>query len=624
MKKIFKMFSVTKDYIWGGERLTKKYNKGTGGIVAESWELSCHPEGESLMEGGKSFAQYIKENPEVLGSDRASDEFPILIKFIDAAKDLSVQVHPDNDRARTLENDKGKTEMWYIVDAEKNSKIVYGVAQDTDTKTLKEAILENKVESLLDIIPSKKGDSFFVEAGTIHAIGAGNLVLEIQQNSNVTYRLYDYGRLGKDGKPRELHVEKGVVCANTLKTELRKTPLCSDGARLLGSCEYFQVKEYKITKKQVLCADEKSYNAVVVTQGSAVLEYEGGHENIIAGDTYFIPAGLGEYTINGKATVIVTRNSPRYFVGIDLGGTNIAAAVVDEYGIIYGRAKRKTMAPRHYSEIFDDMAECARESALMSGIPFKDIDAVGIGCPGAISKNTGVVEFSNNLEFYNAPIVEYMQKALSKTIYIENDANAAAWGEYLAGSGKGCGSMVMITLGTGVGGGIIENGRLLVGAWGKGAEIGHTVIAAGGEKCNCGRRGCLEAYASATALIRQTKAAMKKDKSSQMWKVCGGRLSNVDGKTAFLAKDATAKAVVRNYLNYLTEGVVNITNLLQPETICIGGGVSHEGEKILKPIRRGIAEKSFARFGAEQTTVRLASLGNDAGIIGAALLWKNK
>lgn len=312
-----------------------------------------------------------------------------------------------------------------------------------------------------------------------------------------------------------------------------------------------------------------------------------------------------------------------YYLGIDLGGTNIAAAVVDEEGVIYGRSTRKTNAPRPYEEIFNDMAECAFDAARETGIEFDEIVSVGIGCPGAVDKESGRLEFANNLDFYDVPIVDRMEKLLGKKVHIENDANAAAWGEYLAGSGKGTDSMIMITLGTGVGSGIIENGHLITGAYGKGAEIGCMVICLDGEKCTCGRKGCFEAYASATALIKQTKRAMKENPESEMWKIAKGKLSNVDGKTACISTDKAAKSVIKNYLRYLSEGIVNIINIFQPEIICIGGGVSNAGEKILKPIRKYIKDYSFARFGKKQTEVQIAKLGNDAGIIGAALLWKN-
>lgn len=316
-------------------------------------------------------------------------------------------------------------------------------------------------------------------------------------------------------------------------------------------------------------------------------------------------------------------SNKNYYIGIDLGGTNIVAAVVDENGKIYGRATRKTNAPRPYQEIFNDMAECAKEAAVESGIDFSDIKSVGIGSPGAIEKSTGMIEYSNNLDFYDVPAVSYMENLLGKKIYIENDANAAAWGEYLAGSGKGTESMVMITLGTGVGGGVIENGRLVTGAYGKGAELGHMVISFGGKKCTCGRRGCFEAYASATALIEMTKDAMRENRHSDMWKIADRKLANVNGKTAFLSEDGTGKAVLRQYLGQLSEGVVNLVNIFQPEILCIGGGISNAGEKILRPVRTAIKKKAYARFGKQQTEVQIAKLANDAGLIGAALLWKN-
>ena len=268
------------------------------------------------------------------------------------------------------------------------------------------------------------------------------------------------------------------------------------------------------------------------------------------------------------------------------------------------------------------MAECAFLAAQKAGIPFEKVESVGIGCPGSIDIKKGEIEYSNNLNFYNAPIVSYMEKKLKKKIYIENDANAAAWGEYLIGSGQGGDSMVMITLGTGVGGGIIMDGKLQSGAFGKGGELGHMVIVVDGEDCNCGRKGCLEAYASATALVRQTKRAMLEHPESELWKTVEGNINAVNGTTPFKTHDEVAQKVVDTYLGYLAEGVLDIVNLLQPRVVCIGGGISHEGEKILEPLKKAIKERSYARLSENQTEVTLASLGNDAGIVGAALLGK--
>ena len=617
-----------KDYIWGGEKLRTNYGKKTDiSPLAESWELSCHKDGLSIISGGmydgKTLESYIRENKGCLGTLCKSDELPILIKLIDAQDNLSVQVHPDDVLAKEMENENGKTEMWYVVHAEKNAKMTCGMKKDISKEELKNSIISNSVETLLNTVSSKKGDVFFVEAGTVHAIGKGNIIAEIQQNSNVTYRLYDYNRVDKNGKTRELHIEKGVKAASCHKSETKKIPLCSDDTRLLGSCDYFAVKEIKLTETKKLYADEKSYHALLVVEGEVELSTDDFNEIIHTGETVFVPANIGEYTLCGKATILLTTNQPDYYIGIDLGGTNIVAAVVDEYGTIYGRSTRKTKAPRAYKDIFKDMSKCAKDAAKESGVDFNSIVAVGIGCPGAIDKEKGTVEFSNNLEFYNVPIIKEMESLLGKKVYVENDANAAAWGEYLAGSGKGTKSMIMITLGTGVGSGIVDDGHLITGAYEKGAEIGHMVITLNGEKCTCGRRGCFEAYASATALINQTKKAMKDNPDSKMWEKAK-KLSDVDGKTAFYSKDKVAKDVVKNYLSYLSEGIVNIVNIFQPEIICIGGGVSNAGEKILKPIRKAIKGFSFARFGKKQTEVQIAKLGNDAGIIGAALLWKNK
>lgn len=618
--KPLKLTPAFKDYLWGGEKLNTVYHKNSGlARTAESWELSAHPDGPSLLSDGRTLAEYIAQNPAVLGTARLSDELPILVKLIDAADRLSIQVHPNNEQALAWEGQQGKTEMWYVMEAEEDASIVFGVKEDTDQETLAAAIGNNTVMELLHQVPSSKGQVFFVEAGTIHAIGKGNLIAEIQQNSNVTYRLYDYDRRDQAGNPRPLHVEKGLKAAVPLKTKERAIPTCSDGTRLLGSCPYFQVKEQTVKGRAENTCHPQSYQCLMAVEGSFTV----AGQPLSMGETLFIPAGFGNYTIEGTGKLLKTENPPRYFAGIDLGGTNIAVAIVDEYGVIYGKARRKTRAPRPYQEIFDDMALCVQEAARESGLTLEDLESVGIGCPGAIDTKKGIIEFSNNLDFYDVPIVGYMEKALGKKVYVENDANAAAWGEFLAGSGKETQNMIMVTLGTGVGSGIIMDGHLLTGAWGKGAELGHMVIALEGEPCTCGRKGCFETYASATALVRQTKAAMKAHPESALWKVAGS-LEQVNGKTAFDATDDVAKGVVEQYLHYLAEGVVNIVNIFQPEVVTLGGGISHSGEAILAPIRQAIKERSFARHGKEQTQVTCATLGNDAGIIGAALLWKNQ
>ena len=525
--------------------------------------------------------------------------------------------------ANKLENQNGKTEMWYVVEADDDAKIVYGVKENISKDELKEAISSGDLEEKLNSVSSKNGDVFFVEAGTIHAIGKGNLIAEIQQNSNITYRLYDYNRCDKDGKPREIHIEKGVMASSTKKTLNRQIPLCSDGSKLIGSCDYFAVKEFVIDGTVNLECHKESYQALVAVEGSVKIIKDCDVEILNAGNTLFLPAGFGKHTLKGNGKVLITENPPKYFIGIDLGGTNIVAAVVDEFGVMYGRSSKKTALPRSYNEIFDDMALCAREAAKKSGIEWKSIENVGIGCPGAINKENGTVVFSNNLDFYDVPITEYMEKALSKKVYIENDANAAAWGEFVAGSGKDTNNMILLTLGTGVGSGIIINGHLFGGSFGTGAELGHTVIISNGEKCTCGRRGCLEAYASATALVNQTKEAARNNPDCQIMKICNGNIENINGKTVFMTNDPVSERVIETYLYYLSEGIINIANAFQPEVICLGGGISGAGERIVKPLQNAMKERTFSRFGERHTEIKIASLGNDAGIIGAALIWKD-
>ena len=312
----------------------------------------------------------------------------------------------------------------------------------------------------------------------------------------------------------------------------------------------------------------------------------------------------------------------KYRVGIDLGGTNIKAGVVDETYWIVGTAHCKTAMPRPAAAILADMARMARQAVENAGLTMDDVLCVGVGSPGTANPVSGVVEYSCNLDFEQVPVCSELEKLLSKPVYLENDANAAAFGEALAGAAKGSKSCVCITLGTGVGGGIIIDGKIYGGFNFAGAELGHIVIMVDGEPCACGRRGCWESYASATALVRQTRRAMEANPDSKMWEIAGS-LGNVDGRTAFdgmRADDPSAKEVVKNYIKYIACGLVNVINIFQPEVLCIGGGICKEGDALLRPIEEYIAAERYSKFCVNQTRLCVATLGNDAGIIGAAFL----
>ena len=313
-----------------------------------------------------------------------------------------------------------------------------------------------------------------------------------------------------------------------------------------------------------------------------------------------------------------------YSIGIDLGGTNIATAVVNEKFEIIGEGKLPTNMPRSAESIADDMAKTCEMACEDAGISLKDVAWIGIGTPGAVNMDTGVIEFSNNLQFKKVPMIEMIESRTGVKCYMENDANAAAYGELLAGAGKGASNFVAITLGTGVGGGVIIDGKIYSGFNHFGAELGHIGIVMDGEPCTCGRNGCWEAYASATALIRQTKAAMEKNPDSKMWEIAK-TLDDVNGKTAFDAMrlgDATGTKVCEDYIKYVGVGLVDVINIFQPEFVCIGGGISKEKDNLLVPLRKYIESERYSKHSDMQTEIKIAELGNDAGIIGAAMLGK--
>ena len=312
----------------------------------------------------------------------------------------------------------------------------------------------------------------------------------------------------------------------------------------------------------------------------------------------------------------------KYYVGIDLGGTNIVAGVVDEEYNIVAKASTKTNCPRPEKEIADDMARMALEAVKNAGLTIDQIEWVGVGTPGIANSSTGIIEYSNNLGFKNTPMVKYIQETIDKPVFIENDANAAAYGEFVAGAAKGAKNAVCITLGTGVGGGIIIDGKIYAGSNFAGAEIGHTVIEVDGAQCSCGRKGCFEAYSSATGLIRMTKESMAEHPDSVMNKMAQER-GKVTARTSFdcmRAGDKYAKDVVDKYIKYLAAGITNTINIFQPDVLCIGGGVCNEGDPLLLPMKALVEKEVYTRDSEKNCEIVIAKLGNDAGIIGAAFL----
>ena len=312
----FYLKAPVKDYIWGGTRLRELFGKEGGDRLAESWELSCHPDGECYIMGGEfdgmKLSDFVNEHPEAVGSGfKSGDSFPGLVKLIDAKNDLSVQVHPNDEYAHKYENDNGKTEMWYVIDAAPDSELIYGFNEELSKEDFRKAIEDNTLMEKLRRVPVKQGDVFFIEPGTLHAIGKGILIAEIQQSSNVTYRVYDYGRLGADGKPRPLHIEKALEVTNTkpLDPERPVYGLELDGVvtQLLADCKYFNVNRHRLIKELELYADKNSFAHVLMIGGSGGELVADNHRlELTMGSSVFVPAGTGAFAIKGNCDVIVT------------------------------------------------------------------------------------------------------------------------------------------------------------------------------------------------------------------------------------------------------------------------------------------------------------------------------
>lgn len=299
--EIIKLKGVIKNYLWGGVRL-KEYGKSGDDIMAESWELSVHQDGLSIVDSGKNKGQnlkeYLKNNNHILGNKA---DLNIMIKYIDARAPLSIQVHPDDDYALRVEQEFGKTEMWYIMETLEGSYIYYGVNREVSIEELKERVKNGTILEVLNKIETKKGDSFFIEAGTIHSIGEGNLICEIQQNSNITYRIYDFNRRDKFGNLRELHIDKAMDVVKTTPNNIFKPSKIDINSEKICSCKHFEVEHYHIENELTLNTDSE-YQVINFLDGRGMieeLEYK-------KGDTFIVPANYGYYKIVGKGDILKT------------------------------------------------------------------------------------------------------------------------------------------------------------------------------------------------------------------------------------------------------------------------------------------------------------------------------
>lgn len=337
---LLKLIPSFKDYLWGGHRLVDEYNKKYDGkVLAESWELSCHPDGPSVIANGKYAGKTLKEfidieGKEVLGKNcQRFKDFPILIKFIDAKDNLSIQVHPDNRYALKNEGQYGKTEMWYVIDAAEGAYLYFGFKKEVSKEEFARRVEDDTLLEVLNAVPVHKGDTFFIESGTMHAIGKDILIAEIQQNSNVTYRVYDYGRIGKDGKKRELHVDKA------LSVTKREPSIPENSYPHLADCDYFTVDKLNldgsITKKLEGEVTDMTFTSILFLDGKGKISSGGETVEYQKGDSIFLTAGSGPYQIEGSCDAVITtiREKPNLVhIEIDIGSKDTKITLESAHG----------------------------------------------------------------------------------------------------------------------------------------------------------------------------------------------------------------------------------------------------------------------------------------------------
>lgn len=316
------------------------------------------------------------------------------------------------------------------------------------------------------------------------------------------------------------------------------------------------------------------------------------------------------------------------YIGIDVGGTNLKAGLVDESGLILATHSIKVAQVDDADSLAWTLVSLTQELCRAAGVSLEQVVSVGVGVPGTVEIRSGTILYTCNLPLKNVPLRKLFHRYLATPLYIENDANCAALAEYFVGAGRGSKRFITVTLGTGIGGGIVHNGKIFHGANGMAGEVGHMSIVYGGEPCPCGRRGCWERYASAQALKRMTAQAVAEHSDSVLAAVVRENGGHISGRSAFEAMrrgDQTGKAVCEQYIDYLAAGIINLVNIFQPDTLAIGGGVSNEDDRfLLDPLRRRVERESIPCSRDKMTKIVKAELGNRAGIIGAAFLGKNK
>lgn len=383
----------------------------------------------------------------------------------------------------------------------------------------------------------------------------------------------------------------------------------------MADCDYFTVDKLNLDgtfmKKMEGTVSDDSFASILFIDGKGTIKDDGETLSFKKGDSFFLTAGSGNYTVEGQCDALVTtirEKAAPVRIGIDIGGTQTKIGLVDIHQKLIVSETIDTNAKRPVEEVIHEIAQKTLELLETHEIAMDQCVGVGIGVPGTVDTKNGVVRYSNNIKWENVELAKEIGNYLPIPVKIANDADCAALGEAVAGAGKECRDVIMLTLGTGVGGGIILDGKIYEGKGLGGSELGHMVIVENGEPCTCGRRGCLEAYASATALKREAKRATGKDLApEEIFK----RAKEGDEKLS---------QVVQSYIGKLGTGIINIVNIFRPQLVILGGGVSAQGETLLEPLRKMMKVGCFGGEKGELPEIEIAALGNEAGMIGAASL----
>jgi len=463
---------------------------------------------------------------------------------------------------------------------------------------------------VLNPVPVHKGDVLFIESGTIHAIGGNILIAEIQQNSNVTYRVYDYGRVGKDGKKRDLHIEQALAVTN-------RVPIVNSGKSYphVADCDYFTVDKLNLDGKKMKgmegVVEEDSFLSILVLDGEGRITCGEDCVSYRKGDSLFLPAGSGKYSIEGSCDALLTTirdKAAPVRVGIDIGGRHTKIGLVDVNQELLDYRGLPLEAKKQPEETLREIAENVLAMLENKKIGMDQCSSVGVGVAGTVNRDKGVVVYSNNIGWEQVTAAEILSWYLPVPIQVANNGDCAALGEAAAGAAKNYQDVLMLTIGRGVGSGVIQGGKICGRERAGSSELGHMVIAEYGRACSCGRRGCLEAYVSEAAVCRETKEKLGREMElKELFTLAG-------------AGNEQAKCIVREYIRRLGIGLTNMTNIFWPQAIILGGNLAEAGTGWLKPLREIVENNCFGGERAKLPEIEAARLGRRAGVIGAANL----